>query len=96
MGHIIDTLSREERIMPTTSYDPVASQLLASVCELTYTQYEHGPPPGNNGQITPPAGYTQIASFTAPEIAMTRDRCGLKSREYSRYGADAFSNISRI
>lgn len=49
-------------------YDATLSKLLAQVCELTYVQYKNGPPPGNNGKITPPPGYTQIASFTAPEI----------------------------
>ncbi|HKV94406.1 MAG TPA: lipase family protein [Candidatus Angelobacter sp.] len=52
-------------------YDMTLSKLLAQVCELTYKQYKNGPPPGNKGNITPPTGYTQIASFTAPEIDLT-------------------------
>ncbi|HKT51389.1 MAG TPA: lipase family protein [Candidatus Angelobacter sp.] len=55
-------------------YDTTLSKLLAQVCELTYVQYKNGPPPGNNGKITPPTGYTQIASFTAPEINPTQVR----------------------
>lgn len=53
-------------------YDTTLSQLLAQACELTYVQYQNGPPPGNNGKITPPSGYTQIASFTAPEIDLSK------------------------
>jgi triacylglycerol lipase len=53
----------------TSQYDPQLSILLASLSELAYVQYANGPPPGNNGKITPPPGYTQIASFTAPEIS---------------------------
>ena len=55
----------------SAAYDPQLSKLLASVSELTYVQYRNGPPPGNNGTITPPAGYTQTASFTAPEVDFT-------------------------
>jgi triacylglycerol lipase len=55
-------------------YDTTLSKLLAQVCELTYVQYKNGPPPGNNGNIQPPTGYTQIASFTAPEINPTQVR----------------------
>jgi triacylglycerol lipase len=55
-------------------YDTTLSKLLAQVCELTYVQYKNGPPPGNNGKIQPPNGYTQIASFTAPEINPTQVR----------------------
>jgi hypothetical protein len=53
-------------------YDTTLSQLLAQACELTYVQYKNGPPPSNNGKITPPSGYTQIASFTAPEIDLSK------------------------
>lgn len=57
---------------PLSSYDPVLSNLLVEVCELTYVQYKNGLPPGNNGKIQPPTGYTQIASFTAPEIDLSK------------------------
>jgi triacylglycerol lipase len=43
------------------------AQFLAAVSALTYIQYANGKPPQNNGKITPPVGYRQIASFTAPE-----------------------------
>jgi triacylglycerol lipase len=56
---------------PLSNYDPSLSKLLVNVCELTYVQYKNGPPPGNNGNIQPPPGYTQIASFTAPEIDLS-------------------------
>jgi len=58
--------------MPLTAYDPNLSNLLVQACELTYVQYKNGPPPGNNGNIKAPAGYTQIASFTAPEIDLSK------------------------
>src|SRR5258707_15124840 len=58
--------------MPVSGYDPVLSNLLVQACELTYVQYKNGPPPGNNGNIKAPAGYTQIASFTAPEIDLSK------------------------
>jgi triacylglycerol lipase len=57
---------------PLSSYDPNLSNLLVQVCELTYVQYKNGPPPGNNGNIQAPTGYTQIASFTAPEIDLSK------------------------
>lgn len=53
-------------------YDATISKLLAQTCELTYVQYQNGLPPGNNGNIQPPTGFTQIASFTAPEISLTQ------------------------
>ena len=53
--------------MPS-QYDPQLSILLAGLCEQTYIQYGNGPPPANNGKITVPQGYTQVASFIAPEI----------------------------
>jgi hypothetical protein len=55
-----------------SSYDPALSKLLVEVCELTYVQYQNGLPQGNNGKIQPPTGYTQIASFTAPEIDLSQ------------------------
>ena len=51
-----------------SQYDPQLAILLAGLCEQTYIQYQNGPPPNNNGKIQVPPGYTQIASFTAPEI----------------------------
>lgn len=53
-------------------YDTTLSKLLVQTCELTYQQYRKGPPPGNDGKITPPDGYTQITSFIAPEIDLTK------------------------
>lgn len=50
-------------------YDTTLSKLLVQVCELTYFQYQH---PDKKGKIQPPSGYTQIASFTAPEIDLTK------------------------
>jgi triacylglycerol lipase len=58
--------------MPVSGYDPNLSNLLVQACELTYVQYQNGPPPGNNGNIKAPAGYTQMASFTAPEIDLSK------------------------
>lgn len=55
-------------------YDTTLSKLLAQACKLTYVQYQNGPPPGNNGNIKAPPGYTQIASFTAPEIDLSKLR----------------------
>src|SRR5262245_24335264 len=57
----------ESSSMPS-QYDPQLSILLAGLCEQTYIQYQNGPPPNNNGKIAVPQGYTQVASFTAPEI----------------------------
>src|SRR5690348_411602 len=53
-------------------YDTTLSKLLAQVCELTYVQYQE--PKDKKGKIIPPNGYTQIASFTAPEINPTHVR----------------------
>ena len=47
-------------------YDTTLSKLLVQLCELTYVQYKE--PKDKKGKITPPNGYTQIASFCAPEI----------------------------
>src|SRR5262245_53582021 len=55
----------------TSQYDPQLAKLLVGLCEQTYIQYGKGPPPGNNGKITVPPGYTQIASFVAPEIELS-------------------------
>src|SRR5262245_22469822 len=57
----------ESSSMPS-QYDPQLAILLAGLCEQTYVQYQNGPPPANNGKITVPQGYTQVASFIAPEI----------------------------
>ena len=54
--------------MPS-QYDPQLAILLAGLCEQTYIQYGNGPPPANNGKITVPQGYTQVASFIAPDIS---------------------------
>jgi triacylglycerol lipase len=56
--------------MPVSDYDPNLSNLLVEACELTYVQY--GLPPQKHGEIKPPAGYTQIASFMAPEIDLSK------------------------
>ncbi|MGG9962971.1 lipase family protein [Ferruginibacter sp. SUN106] len=53
-------------------YDPNLSKLLAQMSELTYVQYNNGVPPANNGAVTLPAGFTQTASFTAPEIDINK------------------------
>lgn len=58
----------------TTNYDPGLSKTLAAVCELTYKQYHNGPPPGNDGSITPPPGYTQTSKFTAPELDFSNSK----------------------
>src|SRR5262245_34714200 len=55
----------------TSQYDPQLAKLLVGLCEQTYIQYQNGPPPGNDGKITLPQGYTQVASFVAPEIDLT-------------------------
>jgi len=52
-------------------YDTNLAQQMAAFCELTYQQYQNGLPPTNNGDVPMPAGFTQIASFTAPEIALS-------------------------
>jgi len=51
-------------------YDTNLSQQMAAFCELTYQQYQNGLPPANNGSVPMPTGFTQIASFTAPEISL--------------------------
>lgn len=58
-------------------YDPKISILLAQMSEITYKQYNNGPPPANDGKVTMPAGYTQIASFKAPEIDLNKDLSAL-------------------
>jgi triacylglycerol lipase len=74
-------------------YDPLISQLLAQACELTYVQYQNGPPPGNNGKITPPSGYTQIASFTAPEIDLSKLKLLSHSIQPAQPGQLVWQNI---
>jgi predicted lipase len=52
-------------------YNTDISKIMVQMCELTYQQYAKGtPPPGNKGIVTMPSGFTQIASFTAPEFEL--------------------------
>jgi hypothetical protein len=51
----------------SATFDPSLAASLAGICELTYVQYQQG----GNGQITPPAGFQQTASFSAPELDIT-------------------------
>lgn len=74
-------------------YDTTLSKLLAQVCELTYVQYQNGPPPGNNGKIQPPTGYTQIASFTAPEIDLSKLKLLSLSAQTEPFAPLATQNI---
>ncbi|HET9282550.1 MAG TPA: lipase family protein [Candidatus Angelobacter sp.] len=74
-------------------YDTTLSKLLAQVCELTYVQYQNGPPPGNNGKIQPPTGYTQIASFTAPEIDLSKLKLLSLSAQAEPFAPLATQNI---
>ena len=64
-------------------YDPNISKLMAQFSELTYTQYKNGTPPGNDGKVTMPAGFTQIASFTAPEIDLNSNLKTYESLDWS-------------
>jgi hypothetical protein len=89
LAHSYKFISLEDSSM----YDTTLSKLLAGVCELTYQQYKNGPPPGNNGNITPPTGYTQIASFTAPEIDLTKLKLLSLSAQAGPYGPLATQNI---
>ncbi|HVR11981.1 MAG TPA: lipase family protein [Thermoanaerobaculia bacterium] len=57
--------------MANGSFDPTLAAQLVQLCELTYVQYAQGLK-GGDGSITPPPGYQQTASFTAPEIDLTR------------------------
>src|SRR5579864_4860152 len=57
--------------MGNGSFDPNLAAQLVQLCELTYVQYAQGLK-GGDGSITPPPGYQQTASFTAPEIDLTR------------------------
>lgn len=57
----------------SAKYDAELSKLLAECCVLTYVQYNNGKPPINDGEIDPPAGYEQIASFIAPELDFKKD-----------------------
>jgi triacylglycerol lipase len=59
-------------------YDPQLSKSMAAFCELTYVQYKNGVPPANNGRVTMPPGFTQTASFTAPEIDLKSKSTALK------------------
>ncbi len=70
-------------------YDPKISILLAQMSELTYIQYKNGPPPGNNGKVTMPSGYTQIASFTAPEIDLNKDLPKLEHLDWEKMEDDS-------
>jgi triacylglycerol lipase len=75
-------------------YDPTLSKVLARACELTYVQYAKGPVgPNNNGSITPPKGYTQIASFTAPEIDFAKLKLLSVSAQAGPMGVLATRNI---
>lgn len=51
-------------------YNTGISKIMVQMSELTYQQYKNGSPPANNGKVTMPTGFTQIASFTAPEIEL--------------------------
>lgn len=53
-------------------YDPQMAGLLAQICQLTYLQaYREKHEINYDGTIEPPAGYRQIAAFTAPELVFT-------------------------
>lgn len=51
-------------------YNCTTSQMMTQMCELTYIQYSNGTPPSYNGALPglQPLGFTQVASFAAPEI----------------------------
>ncbi|HEV3455566.1 MAG TPA: lipase family protein [Thermoanaerobaculia bacterium] len=57
--------------MANGSFDPGLAAQLAQLCELTYVQYLEGLE-GGDGSIKPPPGFQQTASFSAPEIDLTR------------------------
>jgi triacylglycerol lipase len=61
-------------IKMTSSYQSQLAILLARLSEQTYVQYRNGPPPGNDGMIDAGPGYTQVASFRAPEIELSQAR----------------------
>jgi hypothetical protein len=57
--------------MANGSFDPGLAAQLAQLCELTYVQYLEGLE-GGDGSIKPPPGFQQTASFSAPEVDLTR------------------------
>ena len=65
-------------------YTPELSMLLAQMSELTYIQYRNGPPPKNKGIVSLPSGYSQIASFTAPEIDLKTDLSFYKEIDWQK------------
>jgi hypothetical protein len=51
-------------------YNADISKIMVQMSELTYVQYKKGNPPDYKGNVTMPSGFTQIASFTAPEFEL--------------------------
>lgn len=70
-------------------YDPKLSILMAQFSELTYVQYKNGQPPNYDGKVQLPTGYTQIASFTAPEIDLNKDLHTLKDLDWEKMKDDS-------
>jgi triacylglycerol lipase len=62
-------------------YDPAVATSMANLSEWTYWQYEQGiANPSFDGAIPAQPGYTQVASFTAPEIDFGAVEARLKAR----------------
>jgi triacylglycerol lipase len=58
-----------------TGYYPQMAESLAKICQLTYNQaYRETHEAKYDGAVEPPAGYRQIASFTAPELFFTNNQ----------------------
>lgn len=59
-------------------YDKELSKTMVRISELTYRQYYKGPPSTNDGHVDVPNGFTQVASFTAPEVDISSKHSELK------------------
>jgi hypothetical protein len=62
-------------------YDAATATAMANLAEWTYWQYDQGTSnPSFNGDIPAQTGYTQVASFTAPEIDFSAVEARLQAR----------------
>lgn len=87
----------KKRVMfsSNSNYDPEISKLLARCCELTYVQYDNGRPPENPGKIDPPPGYTQVASFQAPELNFNKDLQKFSGFDFAELSEDKIKELEQ-